>query len=50
MHYETPTIDVIESASQVIEASNGPFSDGGGYQFSMGWSAAPLEAELEEGQ
>ncbi len=48
MDYHTPTVDVIESASQVIEAYFGPSNDGGGYAFSQGaLGIALLEAELE---
>jgi hypothetical protein len=33
-HYETPTIDVIEAATQRIEDYFGPRYDGDGIQFS----------------
>ncbi len=39
MVYEKPELDVVGTASELIQASNGPFNDGGGYQFSMGWAA-----------
>ncbi len=48
MDCQAPTIDVIESATQLIQAFTGPFDDGGGYQFSMGGCHAALEAELAE--
>ncbi len=50
MDYGTPTIDVIESATQLIEAYLGPAYDGDGYLWSQGYVAAPVEAVLEEEQ
>ncbi len=46
MNYETPTLDVIESATQLIQAFYGPNSDYGAHVFSQMPLAPPcLEAE-----
>jgi hypothetical protein len=39
MEYEAPEIDLIGPASELIQASCGPFSDGDGYVFSHGCHA-----------
>lgn len=47
MDYEEPTLEVIESAAQLIQSSVGPRYDGDGYFFSQGCCYAPLEQEAE---
>ncbi len=48
MEYQTPSIAIIEHASEAIEVTSGPSNDGGGYAFSFGWNVSLLEAEPEE--
>ena len=43
MNYETPTLEVAGSASELVQAYMGPRIDGGGYSFSQG--ATILEEE-----
>jgi hypothetical protein len=43
MQYEAPTADVVGSASDLIQASWGPRTDGDGYQFSQGFVSSPGE-------
>ena len=45
MKYEAPTVEVMGSASEVIQAYFGPDTDGGGYAFSRGAMCSPLEEE-----
>jgi hypothetical protein len=39
MVYERPELDVVGTATELIQAFAGPFDDGGGYAFSLGWAA-----------
>jgi hypothetical protein len=41
--YESPSIEVVASASTMIQAYAGPYSDGGGYLFSWGFVCGPEE-------
>lgn len=43
MNYETPAVDVIGSASELIQAYLGPHSDGDGYVYSQGFTCDPRE-------
>lgn len=43
MKYEAPAVDVIGSASELIQASLGLHSDGDGYIFSQGFACDPRE-------
>ena len=43
--YEMPEMDVIGSASELVQAYAGPYYDGGGYIFSLGLVCGPLEEE-----
>jgi hypothetical protein len=43
--YETPKVDEIGSASELIQAYFGPRYDGGGYVDSFGFVCSPLEEE-----
>lgn len=43
MDYETPTVDPIGPASELIQAYVGPHTDGGGYEFSQGLICDPQE-------
>jgi hypothetical protein len=44
MEYQTPSIEVVGPASELIQAYFGPRIDGDGYQFSLAISS-PLEEE-----
>lgn len=48
MNYETPAVEVIGPASELIQNYFGPQTDGGGYTFSQGAVIAPLEEEKAE--
>jgi hypothetical protein len=43
MEYETPTLDLVGSASKLIQAYAGPRMDGDAYQFSQGFTCGPQE-------
>lgn len=43
MEYTTPVIEVAGPASELIQASMGPYMDGDGYQFSLGLACNPEE-------
>jgi hypothetical protein len=43
MDYETPAIEILGPASELIQAYVGPLTDGGGYSFSQGYMCSPLE-------
>ena len=43
MDYEAPRLEVVGSASELIQAFFGPHSDGDGYQFSQGLICDPRE-------
>jgi len=45
MNYETPTVEVVGPASELIQASNGPRMDGDGYALSLGITCSALEEE-----
>ena len=45
MNYEAPTIEVIGTASALIQASWGPRYDGDGYALSLGFICSPLEEQ-----
>jgi len=45
MEYETPTVEVVGPASELIQAYMGPRMDGDGYQFSLGLTCSALEEE-----
>jgi hypothetical protein len=45
MKYETPVLEVVGTASELIQATQGPLNDGGPYQLSMGFIAHTM---LEE--
>lgn len=45
MAYEEPKVEVAGAASELVQAFAGPYMDGGGYQFSMGFIA---QAATEE--
>jgi hypothetical protein len=45
MEYETPTVEVVGPASELIQAYAGPRMDGNGYQFSLGFTCSVLEEE-----
>jgi hypothetical protein len=42
MEYETPTVEVVGPASELIQAYAGPHTDGGGYEFSQGFACSAL--------
>jgi len=43
MEYTTPVVDVAGPASEIIQASGGPRTDGNGYVFSQGFVCNPEE-------
>jgi hypothetical protein len=45
MKYETPTVEVVGTASELIQASNGPRTDGDGYIYSQGLTCSALEED-----
>jgi hypothetical protein len=45
MDYETPAVEMIGQASELIQAYIGPHTDGDGYQFSQGFTICPPEEE-----
>lgn len=45
MKYETPTLELIGQASELIQAYVGPHTDGGGYEFSQGLVCGPQDEE-----
>jgi hypothetical protein len=45
MKYETPTVEVVGPASELIQAFAGPRTDGDGYVFSWGLGYSALEEE-----
>jgi hypothetical protein len=45
MKYETPTVEVVGPASELIQAYAGPRTDGDGYAFSLGLTCSALEEE-----
>jgi hypothetical protein len=45
MEYETPTVEVVGPASELIQAYAGPRYDGNGYIYSQGFTCSALEAE-----
>ncbi len=47
MQYDTPTLEVIESAAQLIQFFFGPSVDGNGLPNSLGCCCAPLEVDPE---
>jgi hypothetical protein len=45
MDYQTPRLDVVGSASELIQAYVGPRYDGDGYIYSFGQVCSSLEEE-----
>jgi hypothetical protein len=45
MNYETPTVEVVGLASELIQAYAGPRTDGDGYAYSQGLTCSALEQE-----
>jgi hypothetical protein len=45
MNYETPTVEVVGPASELIQAYVGPRYDGDGYALSQGFACSALEEE-----
>lgn len=45
MKYETPAVEVVGPASELIQASMGPRMDGDGYAYSLGLTCSALEEE-----
>jgi hypothetical protein len=43
MEYETPAVEVVGPARELIQASAGPRTDGDGYFFSQGFVCNPQE-------
>jgi hypothetical protein len=45
MEYETPVVEVVGPASDLIQAYAGPRMDGDGYMYSQGLTCGPQEEE-----
>lgn len=45
MSYEAPAVDVLGSASDLIQNYAGPWTDGDGYYFSQGAICSSIEEE-----
>jgi hypothetical protein len=43
MDYETPTLEMIGEASELIQAYVGPRTDGDGYAYSQGLTGSPQQ-------